>query len=98
ILNPSTYARWLGFPKSWELIQGLFWYGFGSINAVVVPQIVLCLIYFYYAYRTLGIPVAYTILAFFSSPMLLGHFESTYPDLPAGIGIALGFLVLTGLV
>ncbi len=92
------YEVWLGFPKLWEWIEGLFWWASGSLNSVIVPQLLLCLFYFYYVSRDFRVPKAYVVLAFFSSPMLFVHFESTLLDLPAGIANALAFFMLSTLI
>ncbi len=97
-LDPMAKDRWLGFPKLYEWIQGLFWWATGSINSIVMPHILLSLMYFYGASRIFRIPAAYIILAFFACPMLLLHFEGTYLDLPVAIGIALGYLLLSDLL
>lgn len=80
-LGPFLTERWLGFPKPWEFIQGFCWYATGSINAVVVPHILLFSLYLAYVCRKFRVPVGYVILAFFASPMLLIHYECTHLDL-----------------
>jgi hypothetical protein len=97
-LGPFLTERWLGFPKLWEFIQGFFWYATGSINATVVPHMLLFGLYVAYVCRKVRVPIGYVILAFFASPMLLIHYECTHLDLAAGIAVALAFLVLTDLV
>ena len=97
-LGPFLTERWLGFPKLWEFIQGFFWYATGSINAVVVPHMLLFGLYLAYLCRKVRVPIGYVILAFFASPMLLIHYECTHLDLATGIAVALAFLVLTDLV
>jgi hypothetical protein len=89
-LDPLLSARWLGFPKAWEWVQGLAWFVSGSLYAVIVPQLILAAAYFYCVCRTQRIPAAWLILGFFASPMLLIHFEGVYTDLPAAFCIAIG--------
>jgi len=86
--------RWLGFPKAWEWVGGFAWAVSGSLHAVIIPQIILCFAYFYYLSRAMVVPIAWLILGFFASPMLLIHFEAIYGDLPAALCIALGFFLL----
>jgi hypothetical protein len=90
--------RWLGFPKAWEWVQGLAWAITGSIYAVIVPQIMLCLAYFYYISRNYRIPAAWVILGFFTSPMLLLHFQAIYVDLPAAVCAAMAFFLFIDLL
>jgi hypothetical protein len=40
-LDPLLTARWLGFPRAWEWVQGLAWFVSGSLYAVIVPQLIL---------------------------------------------------------
>ena len=98
ILDPFLTERWRGFPKLWEFLQGLCWYITGSVNATVVPHLLLFGIYLIYIWRRLCVPVGYVILAFFASPMLLIHYECTHLDLAVGLAVSLAFLLLTDLV
>ena len=93
-LTPLITGRWLGFPKAWEWIQGLAWVVAGSLYAIIVPQLLLCVAYFAYVSRGLRVPLSWVIFAFFASPLLFIHFQATYLDLPAGICVALGFLLV----
>jgi hypothetical protein len=97
-LDPLLSARWLGFPKAWEWVQGLAWFVSGSLYAVIVPQLILAAAYFYCVCRTQRIPPAWLILGFFASPMLLLHFEGVYTDLPAAFCIAIGCFLALGLL
>jgi hypothetical protein len=97
-LDPPLSARWLGFPKAWEWVQGLAWFVSGSLYAVIVPQLILAAAYFYCVCRTQRIPPAWLILGFFASPMLLLHFEGVYTDLPAAFCIAIGCFLALGLL
>lgn len=97
-LDDTSYQRWQGFPLLWEAIQGLFWLGTGSIRAIILPQLLLCFVYFAYVRRALDVPTPWVVLGFFACPMLLIHFQSTYLDLASGASIALMFFVLTLLV
>jgi hypothetical protein len=97
-LDPLLTARWLGFPKAWEWVQGLAWFLSGSLYAVIVPQLILALVYFYCVCRTQRIPPAWLILGFFASPMLLVHFEAVYTDLPAAFCVAIGCFLAVGLL
>ena len=87
-------ARWIGFPKLWEWLQGLFWACTGSLRAMIFPQIILCIAYFRYVSRRLKIPASLLVLGFFASPMLMIHYQSLYVDLPAGLCLCLGFFIL----
>jgi hypothetical protein len=97
-LSPLVYGRWLGNPKAWEWIQGLVWWLTGSLYAIIVPQLLLCAAYFAYVSREYRVPLSWVVLAFFASPMLFIHFRSTYLDLPTGICVALGLLLLLDLL
>jgi hypothetical protein len=97
-LSPLVYGRWLGNPKSWEWIQGLCWTVTGSLYAIIVPQLLLCVAYFAYVSHVHRIPISWVILAFFASPMLFIHYQAVYLDLPAAICVAIGFLMLFDLL
>jgi hypothetical protein len=97
-LDPLLTARWLGFPRAWEWVQGLAWFVSGSLYAVIVPQLILASAYFYCVCRTQRIPPAWLILGFFASPMLLIHFEGLYTDLPAAFCAAIGCFLAVGLL
>jgi hypothetical protein len=97
-MNTLLDDRWLGFPKAWEWIEGLVWASTGSLRLTIVPQIVLCLAYFFYLGRVYTVPVSWLICGFFASPLLLIHFQSIYLDLPAGLCVALGFFLLLDLL
>src|SRR5258708_9903679 len=66
VLDRTSYYRWLGFPKFWEWTQGLFWSVGGSLNFVIIPQLVICIFYFYYSAHIFSIPISYIVLSFFS--------------------------------
>lgn len=87
-------ARWVGFPQLWEWLQGLMWALTGSLRFIIIPQLVLCFLYFVIVPRTLSLPWHWLVLGFFASPMLLIHFQSLYVDLVAGLCLALGFFLL----
>jgi hypothetical protein len=92
-LSPLITGRWLGFPKAWEWIQGLFWAVTGTLYSIIVPQLLLFAAYLAYVSRVHRIPLNWVIFGFFASPLLFIHFQATYLDLPAGICLALGFLL-----
>jgi hypothetical protein len=81
-------ARWAGFPKAWEWLQGLAWWATGTLRAIVIPQLLLCAAYFSHVTSTHRVPLSWMILAFFASPMFFIHFQATYLDLPAAICVA----------
>jgi hypothetical protein len=97
-LSPLITARWLGYPKTWEWVQGFAWAITGTLYAIIVPQLLLCAAYFAYISRAHRIPLSWVIFAFFASPMLFIHFQATYLDLPAAICVALGFFLLFDLL
>ncbi len=97
-LEPMFIARWLGFPRAWEWVQGLAWFLSGSLYALIVPQLLLAAAYFYCVCRTQRIAPAWLILGFFASPMLLVHFEAVYTDLPAAFCTAIGCFLAVGLL
>jgi len=97
-MDPMVAARWLGFPKVWEWVEGLAWAVTGSLYATIIPQLVLCYLYIAYVGRTFGIPLPWVICGFFSSPLVVIHFDSTYSDLPSGILVALGFFIFLDLI
>jgi hypothetical protein len=97
-LSPMITARWLGFPKAWEWIQGLFWAVTGTLYSIIVPQLLLCGAYFAYVSRAYRVPLSWIVFAFFASPMLFIHYQATYLDLPSGLCIALGFLLAMDLL
>ena len=97
-LDYITTYRWLGFPKAWEFLQGAAWYITGSLYGVIVPQLAICLIYIFSIARFYQIPFAWMILGFFSSPMLVVHFQSTYLDLPAAICVCVSFFLFVALL
>jgi len=93
-LDDYSYARWLGFPKALNFMQGAFWYLTGSINSIVLPQIITTIMYFHVAKKIYKIPLALSILLFFSCPLLLLHYVATYIDLLSGEIITLSFILL----
>lgn len=97
-LSPLIEARWLGFPKAWEWIQGLVWAATGTLYSLIVPQMLLCAAYLAYLSRGHRVPFAWVIFAFFASPMLFIHFQAVYVDLPAAICVSLGLLLMFDLL
>lgn len=93
-MDAPLNERWLGFPKAWEWVEGLMWACTGSLRSTIVPQTILCVTYFLYLGRVHAVPFSWLILGFFTSPLLLIHFQSIYLDLPAAICAALGFFLL----
>jgi hypothetical protein len=97
-LSPLLAKRWEGFPLTWEWVQGLCWAATGSLRATIIPQLLLCFLYFFYVRGVLKIPASWLILGFFSCPMLFIHFEATYFDLPAAVCLAIGFFALFAII
>lgn len=93
-LSPMFEQRWVGFPKAWEWIQGVFWLATGDKRAMLLPQMALFGAYLWFCTRKLRVPAALLILGFFASPLLFIHYQSLYLDLPAGLCLALGFFLL----
>lgn len=97
-LGPISAERWLGYPKAWHWLMGLFWAASGSLRAVILPQMLLVLVFLFYVHRVLGVSTPLLVVGLFASPMLLIHFQSVYLDLPVGLCLATGFLELLDMV
>lgn len=97
-LSEGMERRWVGFPKVWEWLQGLFWWGTGSLRGAILPQLALTCGYFAVVSSTLRVRPAMVILAFCTCPMLLIHHQALYLDLPAALSLAIGFFLLVGCV
>ena len=93
-MEAQAVERWAGYPRAWHWLMGLAWWATDSLRAVIVPQLVLVGLFLAYLRRAHGIAPPLMALGLLASPMLLIHVQATYLDLPAGLCLALGFLVL----
>src|SRR5262245_56353250 len=56
-MSEGIHDRWLGFPKIADWLQGAFWFATGSINAVVIPHIILMIVYLIAIRRVYETPI-----------------------------------------
>lgn len=86
--------RWVGFPKLWEWVQGLFWVATGSLRGAMIPTFALTGLYWWIASTRLRVPTALLVIGFFMCPMLMVHYQIFYADLPTGLLLASAAILL----
>jgi len=95
ILSDSYHARYLGFPKFAEWLQGLFWYGTGYIGTTTLINSIGLTALVIFSRFYLGLPFPHTVFGFLAIPLAAIHATSAYIDLFVGIFLAIQFFVST---
>jgi hypothetical protein len=86
--------RYDGFPKLFEFLQGALWKLTGSLQSVVLPQMLALAAFVFVLQRRLSISPVLSLAAFFMSPLLLIHAVATNNDLFPAILIASGLVIV----
>jgi hypothetical protein len=93
-MDSTMERRWQGFTLVWNWLQGFFWWLTGSLRATALPQLALLAAYFWSVGRELQVRRSLLVIGVFASPLLILHQQGILNDLPTGLCLATGFLLL----
>ncbi|QCS63259.1 hypothetical protein [Achromobacter denitrificans] len=94
----SLQFVYAGFPVGSELLQGVFWKLFGSVNYIVVPHFLMLAVLVVWISRRFAVSPTALLVFLFSCPLILLHVTGMYNDIMLAIcataAVAVSALIL----
>jgi len=93
VFTPLNQARFDGYPKLAEWLQGILWKVTGRAESANYVSLGSLFFFAWWLRRTFRVSAAYTLIACLAIPLVQTHAASAYVDLPANVGLTIVILI-----